>query len=205
TIIISGLEEAQNNGKEQAISLIEAKVMQAEETLKDLLSKMAYGTRGGATLPTDSTPLTTLIDATAAAGGITPAAAPAPENNWRSPTWDAAAGPGVADAGVAIARPGAALTAPYDGKEIETALRHMFLLASDGGSDHVDAIFAGAGWYEAYESSLTPQVRYPDTSKANLGFQNLLFKNVPLYWDPDAPTGTALGLNSKYIGLTLHS
>ena len=48
-------------------------------------------------------------------------------------------------------------------------------------------------------------MRYTDTSKANLGFQNLLFKNVPLYYDPDCPSGTALGLNSKYIGLTIHS
>lgn len=205
TIIISGLEEAQNNGKEQMINLVEAKVMQAEETLKDLLSKMLYGTRGGAALPTDFTPFTTLIDATGAAGGITPAAAPAPENNWRSPMWDAAAQTGTDDQGAAITMPGAAPTAPYDGKEIEQVLRHMFLLASDGGSDHVDAIFSGRGWFEAYEASLTPQVRYTDTSKANLGFQNLLFKNVPLYWDPDCPDGTALGLNSKYIGLTLHS
>jgi hypothetical protein len=205
TIIISGLEEAQNNGKEQAISLIETKVMQAEETLKDLLSAMLYGTRGGSALPTDMTPLTTLIDATAAAGGITPAAAPAPENQWRSPTWDAAANTGVDAEGGAITMPGAALTSPYDGKELETALRQMYMLASSGGSDHVDAIFAGAGWYAAYESSLTPQVRYTDTSKANLGFQNLLFKNVPLYYDPDCPSGTALGLNSKYVGLTIHS
>src|SRR5580765_2102576 len=72
TIIISGLEEAQNNGKEAAISLIEAKIMQAEETLKDLLSKMLYGTKAGP-LATDWDPLTTLIDATVAAGGITPA------------------------------------------------------------------------------------------------------------------------------------
>lgn len=205
TIIISGLEEAQNNGKEQMINLTEAKVMQAEETLKDLLSKMLYGTRGGSALPTDFTAYTTLIDATTAAGGITPAAAPAPENNWRSPTWDAVAGTGTDAEGGAITMPGAALTSPYDGKEIETVLRHMFLLASDGGSDHVDAIFSGAGWFESYEASLTPQVRYTDTSKANLGFQNLLFKNVPLYYDPDCPSGTALGLNSKYIGLTIHS
>lgn len=205
TIIISGLEEAQNNGKEQMINLVEAKVMQAEETLKSLLSKMIYGTRGGAALATDFTPLTTLIDATAAAGGITPAAAPAPENQWRSPTWDGAANTGTDAIGGAITMPGTAPTSPYSGSEIEQVLRHMFILASDGGSDHVDAIFGGRGWFEAYEASLTPQVRYTDTSKANLGFQNLLFKNVPLYWDPDCADGTALGLNSKYVGLTLHS
>src|SRR5580765_671111 len=119
TIIISGLEEAQNNGKEQAISLIEAKVMQAEETLKDVLSKMIYGTRGGAALTTDFTSFATLIDATGAAGGITPAASPAPENQWRSPTWDASAQTGVDDIGAAIVMPGTAPTAPYSGTEIE--------------------------------------------------------------------------------------
>ena len=35
TIAISGLEEAQNNGKEQIINLLEAKIMQAEETLQE--------------------------------------------------------------------------------------------------------------------------------------------------------------------------
>lgn len=205
TIIISGLEEAQNNGKQAMINLLEAKVMQAEETLKNVLSSMIWGTRGGAALATDFTAFTDLIDATAAAGGITPAAGPAPENLWRSPTWNAATNTGTDAEGAAITVPGAAMTSPYDGSEVERILRRMFMLASDGGSDHVDAIFAGEGWYESYEASLTPQVRYTDTAKANLGFQNLMFKNVPLFWDPDAPSGTALGLNSKYIGLTIHS
>ena len=204
TIIISGLEEAQNNGKSAAISLIEAKIMQAEESLKDLLSKMLYGTKAGP-LTTDFTSFVSLIDATAAAGGITPAAAPDITNQWRSPTWNAATNTGTDAKGAAIVMPGAAMTSPYDGTELETVLRTMFMLASDGGSDHIDAIFAGTSWYAAYEASLTPQVRYTDTSKANLGFSNLMFKNVPLYWDPDCPTGTALGLNSKYIGLAIHS
>ena len=204
TIIISGLEEAQNNGKAQMINLVEAKIMQAEETLKTLLSTMIYGARGGSALPTDFTPFTTLIDATGAAGGITPAAAPAPENAWRSPTWDASTQTGTDAKGNAITM-SPAVTGPYDGREFEIVLRRMFMLASDGGSDHIDAIFCGDAAYAAYEASLTPQVRYTDTSKANLGFQNLMFKNVPLYWDPDCPAGTVLGLNSKYVGLTIHS
>jgi len=208
TIVISGLEEAQNNGKEQVISLIEAKVMQAEETLKSILSRMLYGTRGAnAHADTDFTPFTTLIDSTAAAGGITPAAAPAPENQWRSTSYDAGAGTGMDSQGNAIAAGagGWPATGTFDGSELETVLRKIYTLASDGGSDKPDAIFCGASFFEAYEGSLTPQVRYTDTSKANLGFQNLMFKNIPLYYDPDCPTGTALFLNNKYIGLTLHS
>ena len=204
TIVISGLEEAQNNGKEQIINLVEAKVMQAEETLKNILSRMLYGTRGAAAHPdTDFTPFTTLIDATAAAGGITPAAAPAPENNWRSTTVDAGTMTGTDSQGNAIT--GLPPAGTLDGAELEKLLRRVYMLASDGGSDKPDAIFCGSGFFEAYEGSLTPQVRYTDTSKANLGFQNLMFKNIPIYYDPDCPSGTALFLNNKYVGLTLHS
>jgi hypothetical protein len=81
----------------------------------------------------------------------------------------------------------------------------MYQLSSDGGSDKPDAIFTDAIIFEGYEGSLTPQVRYTDTSKANLGFQNLMFKNVPIFYDPDCQAGAALFLNNKYIGLTLHS
>ena len=204
TIVISGLEEAQNNGKEQVINLVEAKVMQAEETLKSILSRMLWGTRGAsAHVDTDFTPFTSLIDATAPAGGITPAAAPAIENQWRSTTIDAAAGTGIDSTGAPVT--GLPAGGALDGAGLEKLLRRTYMLASDGGSDKPDAIFTGAEMFEAYEASLTPQVRYTDTSKANLGFQNLMFKNIPLYYDPDAPAGTALFLNNKYIGLTIHS
>ena len=206
TIIISGLEEAQNNGKEQMINLLEAKVMQAENSLKDILVRMIYGTRV-TPKATDFDPLTGpagtgLIDATGPAGGITPAPATL-ENLWRSPTYNATTGVGVDAKGATIA--GLPFGATIAGDDLEAILRRMFMLASDGGSDHVDAIFAGANVYEMYEGSLTPQVRYTDTSKANLGFQNLMFKNVPIYYDPDAPVNGAIGLNSKYVGLTIHS
>ena len=77
--------------------------------------------------------------------------------------------------------------------------------SSDSGSDRVDGIFTGQGVYEFYESTLTPQVRYTDTKSANLGFMNLLFKQTPVYWDFDCPTGIDDGINSKYIGLVLHA
>ena len=55
TIAISGLEEAQNNGKEQIVNLLEAKIMQAEETLKTLLNGMLFGTAAAPRQPTTST------------------------------------------------------------------------------------------------------------------------------------------------------
>lgn len=179
TIAISGLEEAQNNGREQIINLLEAKVMQAEETLKNLLSNQLYADNPGAN---DFGSLMVLVDDTAPAGGIDPTD-PGSEF-WRS----------VVQAVGAVNAAG-----------LEAAMRTAYNDASDGGSDKVDAMFAAQGVYEFYESTLTPQVRYTDVAKANLGFQNLLFKAVPIFFDANAPAGVLLGLNSKYVGLVLHN
>lgn len=190
TIAISGLEEAQNNAKEQMVNLLEAKIMQAEMTLKSKLNEMLYGTYGGGDAANGFTGLPTLVDATGTVGGI----------NSAVETWWAAK-----------EDTGAASTAAV----LESKLRTLYNSASDAGNDRCDAIFTNAYGFEFFESTLTPQVRYTDTAKANLGFQNLMFKNVPMFWDFDCSGGTEgtkatdsasyYGLNSKYIGVAIHA
>ncbi len=192
TIAISGLEEAQNNGREQIINLLEAKIMQAEDTLKTLLNGMLFGTRAGTTATNDFLGLPTIIDDTLEVGGITPTT---PDEWWASVVTD--------------------LLAPVDAAGLEAALRAAYNKTSDSGPDVVDAMFTNAFGFGFYESTLTPQVRYTDTSKANLGFQNLMFKNVPIMWDFQCSGGTEgtladdsatfYGINSKYVGLKIHS
>jgi hypothetical protein len=189
TIAISGLEEAQNNSKEMVVNLLEAKIMQAEETMKTSLNQMLYGTFGGASAANGFLGLPTLVDG-GSVGGINGAV----ETWWQCKE----------DTGAAI-----------DAAGLESKLRTLYNSASDAGNDRVDAIFTNAYGFEFYESTLTPQVRYTDTAKANLGFQNLMFKNVPMFWDFDCSGGTEgtkatnsasfYGLNSKYVGLTIHS
>ena len=178
TIAISGLEEAQNNSKEMIVNLLEAKIMQAEETLKTKLNGDLFGT----TTPgaNDFTSLIDLVDDTATVGRIDPAT----EAWWKS---------------IVTA------VGSVDGAGLEAAMRTAYNSASDSGSDRVDSMFTDATTFGFYESTLTPQVRYTDVEKANLGFQNLMFKNVPMFWDFQAPDGVILGLNSKYVGLCLHS
>ncbi|HEU0069382.1 MAG TPA: phage major capsid protein [Nitrospiraceae bacterium] len=182
TIAISGLEEAQNNGKEEAINLLEAKVMQAEETLKNRLSKQLYGTQSSPDPTKDFLSLDAVIDSTGAIGGINPADS---GNGW----WAAVE----------------TSVGAVDATGLEAAMSTAYHSSSDSGSDRVDAIFTGQTVYEFYESTLTPQVRYTDTKSANLGFMNLLFKQTPVYWDFDCPSGVMYGINSKYIGLVIHS
>jgi len=182
TIAISGLEEAQNNGKEQAINLLEAKVMQAEETLRNRMSKQLYGTLSNPDPNKDFLSLDALIDNTTPVGGIDPATA---GNGWWK-SFEKAVG-------------------AVDATGLEKELSNAYHVSSDSGSDRVDALFTGQGVYEFYESTLTPQVRYTDTKTANLGFMNLLFKQTPMYWDFDCPVGVVYGINSKYVGLVIHS
>ncbi|HUW03022.1 MAG TPA: phage major capsid protein [Acidimicrobiales bacterium] len=190
TIAISGLEEAQNNGREQIINLLEAKISQAEETLKRRLNGMCFGTYASSTAANDFLGLPTLVDATTPVGGIDPA----------TEAWWAA---------------GEATGGAVDAAGLEAKLRDLYNAASDAGPDTTDAIFTNAYGFGFYESTLTPQVRYTDKAKANLGFQNLMFKNVPIMWDFQCSGGTEgtvsttsasfYGLNSKYIGLKIHA
>jgi hypothetical protein len=182
TIAISGLEEAINNGKEQVLSLLEAKVMQAEETLKNRMSKMLYGTQSAPDATKDFLSLDAIIDSTGAIGGINPATS-------GSEFWKAIE----------------TAVGTVDATGLERAMSAAYHSSSDSGSDRVDALFTGQGVYEFYESTLTPQVRYTDTKSANLGFMNLLFKQTPVYWDFDCPSGVMYGINSKYVGLVFHS
>jgi hypothetical protein len=179
TIAISALEKAQNTGKSQVINVTEAKIKQAEQTLRKKLSGMLYGTYASGTPANDWTALTVLIDSTTPCGGIDPAT----ETWWAS--YEAAVG-------------------SVDAAGLETAMRLAVMTTSDNGGDEVDALFTDPTTYAFYESTLTPQVRYTDTNKANLGFRNLLFENVPIMWDADCPAQTMFGINSDYVGLVIH-
>ena len=67
SVAIAGLEEAQNNGKEAIIDLLEAKVMQAEESLSDLLVKQFLG---NGTTTNAWNGLANIVDSGIALGGL---------------------------------------------------------------------------------------------------------------------------------------
>lgn len=186
TIAISGLEEAKNNGEEQVISLLEAKTMQAEQTLKNKISTMLFAETLAS--GTDWEGLGILIgdqnSAVTTVGGIN--CATAGNEYWRSVVRD--------KTGVLLAD-----------VDIRAFVAEAANSASDSGTDRVDAVFTAQDVFELYESQLTPQVRYSDVKSANAGFQNLMVQGVPMYWDFDCPAGTIYGVNSKYIGFAGHT
>jgi hypothetical protein len=179
TMAISGLEEAQNNGEEAVINLLRAKVMQAEETLKNKLNKQLYAD-GTGNAGKDFLGLAALVTAGGTAvGGID---ATDSLNSW----WRA------------VVLPWGSYT------KVQAAAGNAYNTSSDG-NDVIDGIFTTQAIYEKYEGELTPNVRYQDVKSANAGFTSLMLKQAPIYWDRDCPAGTIYGLNSKYIALVGHS
>lgn len=179
TIAISGLEEAKNNGESAIVNLLEAKIMQAEETLKNSLSTQLFAAAPAAN---DINSLLTLVDDTAAAGGIAVADMP----TWASEVQDKT-------------------LVAYADVDIRAIVRNAYNTASKGGPDRVDLVIGTQNLFERYEEDLIAQVRRVQTKMQDAGFQNLEIQGVPFVWDWNCPAGTILGINSKYLGFVGHS
>lgn len=83
-------------------------------------------------------------------------------------------------------------------------LSHSYNTASVG-NDHPNGAFTTQALLEKYESLLQPQLRFSDPKTADAGFENLLYKNVPVAYDTYCDAGYWYFLNSKYLALRKHS
>lgn len=177
SIAISGIEEAKNNGEHAIINLLEAKIMQAEESMREGFNQMFFadGTGNGGK---NWNGLGNLVESGNNVGGIDSALAG--NEFWRSYEENTAEALSLL--------------------KMATAYNSVSV-----GNDHPDVILTTQTLFEKYESLLQPQLRYTDTKTADAGFQNLLFKSAPIMYDVHAPAGTMYFLNSKYLKLVGHT
>lgn len=177
SIAISGIEEAKNNGEHAIINLLEAKIMQAEESMREGFNQMFFAD-GTGNSGKNWNGLGNIIESGNTLGGIDSSAVG--NEFWRSYEENTAG----------------ALTL----LQMATAYNSVSV-----GNDHPDLILTTQTLFEKYESLLQPQLRYTDTKTAEAGFQNLLFKGAPIMYDVHAPAGTMYFVNSKYLKLVGHS
>ena len=177
SIAISGIEEAKNNGEQEIINLLEAKIMQAEESMREGFNQMFFGD-GTGNSGKNWNGLGNIVEASGTVGGINRATAG--NEYWRSYEENTAG----------------ALTLA----QMNTAYNSVSV-----GNDHPDMVLTTQTLYEKYESLLQPQLRYTDTKTADAGFQNLLFKAAPVVYDTHCTAGVVYFLNSKYLTLVGHS
>lgn len=197
SIYITGREKLQNNGKEQIINLLDAKVMQTKEQMSDDLSAAAFADTPSA--PEVMFGIGALInDATGDAAGVGAGGVgginAATYSWWNSVVKDGT--PTTGDFGAA---------GLDSGEAVRKAIRSARNEASNAGPDRPDAAFTDLATYEAVEDSYVQKVQYEDVDAANAGFENIEVSKLPLFWDPSCPAGTVFGINSKYLQIVGHS
>ena len=175
SISISGIEEAKNNGDAEIINLLEAKIMQAEESMREGFNTMFFSD-GTCNSSKDWNGLDNLVDNTGTVGNIDSST-----YTWWKSYKESTAG---------------ALTLA----QMATAYNSVSV-----GNDHPYTLLTTQTLFEKYEALLQPQLRYTDTKTADAGFQNLLFKAAPVMYDTGCTAGTFFFLNSKYLTLVGHS
>ena len=175
SIAISGIEEAKNNGEQEIINLLEAKIMQAEESMRESFNQMFFAD-GTGNSSKDWNGLGNLVESGNTVGGI----------NSSTYSWWASE-----EENTATALTLAQMSSLYNGVSV--------------GNDHPDLLLTTQTLFEKYEALLQPNLRYTDTKTADAGFQNLLFKAAPVMYDTGCTAGVFFFLNSKYLTLCGHS
>jgi hypothetical protein len=192
-VIISGLEQLQNAGREQMIDLMEARLSVAESTMSNLICGGLYSDGTGAGGKE--------IDGLDAAIPVDPTAAPyggidgATFTFWQNATSDQTSAAGL------------------DPTQIQGFWNGLWASLVRG-QDRTDLIMCDTTIWEAYVASLQAQQRFTNTNSADAGFVTVKFMDSDVCLDggiyngnlgSGAPAGTAYFLNCDYIHYRPHS
>lgn len=188
-VSISGLEELQNSGAEQMIDLLEARIENAERTMKNQMGAAVYadGTAdGGKAL--GGLALLVADNGQGTVGGVNAAT----WNFWRNQTFDA-----TTDGGAAATS-----------ANIVSYMNRMWLNLVRG-SDKPDLIVADNNYYRLYMEALQPQQRFQSADMASAGFESLKYMSADVVFDGgiggSMPTNHMYFLNTDYIYMRPHA
>lgn len=188
-VVISGLEQLQNSGREAMIDLMEARLNVAESTMANQLSTSIYsdGTGNGGKEVTGLDAAVAEDPTSGTYGGINRAS----WSFWQNGTFDA-----NTDGGAAISS-----------SNIQTYMNALWAKLVRG-SDRPDLIVMDNVMWSYYMGSLQPQQRFTDPATANLGFPTIKFMDADVVLDGGiggaCPSKTAFFLNTKYISWRPH-
>lgn len=183
-VVVSGLEQLQNAGKEQIIDLLEGRISVAEASMANLISNGLYsdGTGSGGKQITGLNAAVP-VSPTTTYGGIDPS------------TWTFWQNQVVDTTGIVAATILASWNSLY-AKLVR-------------GSDNPDLILVDNLTWAHYVAALQANQRFMSSESANSGFVTLKFMNSDVVLDGgiegNCPANTAFFLNTKYIHYRPHS
>lgn len=178
SITISGLEEMQNTGDKAIIKLLDAKIKQAESSLRDKMDIDAWATSQGTNA---LVPIPLIVDTSTSVGDISKTS-----NSWwqgQSVSSGSFAARGLSD------------------------MRNLYntILNQSVDNSGPDAIFSAQSPFEYYEGTLQPQQRFTDDKMASAGFENVKYKRAMFTFDTNCPSGKLYMLRSDNLNLVVHS
>jgi len=185
-VIISGLEQLQNAGKEQMIDLLDGRLSVAESTMANLIAGGIYsdGTANGGKQITGLDAAVPVNPATGTYGGIDRAT----WTFWRSKSTTG----------------GAAYTA----STIQAAMNTMWSTLVRG-VDRPNLIVMDGFMWNIYMGSLQANQRFTDPNSAKLGFPTIKYMDADVILDGGiggfAVTKTMYFLNTKYLFYRPHA
>ena len=216
TIGITRKEERMNSGEAALLSLLDAKVNQAQMTMREEINRqLIQGTVSSATFVAgnsgkDLNPLGRFlrkVNSTDPVSGGNVGNIASSNSWWRHQTGRADSG--TLDTGNAMA----VSVTTYRG--LQVALRRLYNFCSRGSGGPPNLGVLDQVSFETYENSLQENVRYTNTKLADIGFENVKLRGATLIWDeqvPDLDTGTvaitkgtAFLLNTNFYKLVIDS
>lgn len=182
-VVISGLEQLQNAGKEQMIDLMEGRLQVAEASMMNLISAGLYSDGTGASgKQIDGLNAAVPLDPTIGTyGGISRVT----WNFWRSQLRN------------------------VTGTASILADMNFLWSTTVRGMDRVDLIMMDSTIWSAYMAALQNLQRFTDPKVAELGFPSIKFMDADCVLDGgiggNCPNGTAFFLNTKFIHYRPHA
>ena len=175
-------DDQANRGKAKIMDYVQLKVNNTKSSLMKSLQTDSW-TQNGSALSMNALP--TLISTTPTSGTV--AGLDRSQNSWMSNQ-----------------------TSNFSGKVIAndllgemTTIFHNCSKYTAGTRRTPDIIFTTQAIYEAFEDicNSLQQIVTTNSPRVSLGFGNLSFKGIEIYWDPNCPTGNIYFLNSEHQAL----
>jgi len=184
SIVIDGPTIRKNSGKSAFIKLLDTKIMQAQESLREYLTKTAYGA-GTGNNSKDILGLQALVSASGTLAGI----------DRSSYAWWQAMADSTSES----------MATDW----MRTMVNNVRGSGSRPrpGSDKVgtvDFILMPQDLYESFEGLVEPHLRIQGTGYGKLGFDSLQFKGAEVTWSDFVPANTVYFLSTKYLKLIVH-
>lgn len=178
-VVITGLEEIQNSGKEAVHNLLRSRIRNLEKSMKNTVATALYADGTGSNSKEFGGLQLLVADVnTNTVGGISGST----YSWWQNYVYDFSSNSVTASS---------------------TTIQHAMNTAwinTIRGADKPDIIVADSTYYLYYLESLQVQQRFADDKGAGAGFTNVMFMgNVPVVYDDQCPSTHMYMLNTDYL------